>query len=193
MHGYCAAQLESRSTPCSAKPINPTDWWSLGSTHPTHGSVTRGLEELHLSTLACDRAMAVRGLACPHQAGCPLRSNGDRTQPAPTRPCSSASYVRSAGFRGHGTDPLAARRSVSSAQALPSTSTPAASTATPRTPPVTGEARSHETDVIIIGSGIGGLSAGAMLAKYGFKVWVGVPLAPPGLATKRVAHAGGYG
>ncbi|KAJ1496320.1 phytoene dehydrogenase family protein [Baffinella frigidus] len=30
--------------------------------------------------------------------------------------------------------------------------------------------KSHETDFVVIGSGLGGLSAGAMLAKYGYKV-----------------------
>ena len=37
-------------------------------------------------------------------------------------------------------------------------------------PQPSGEARSHTTDVLIIGSGIGGLSCGGLLAKYGLKV-----------------------
>jgi hypothetical protein len=36
----------------------------------------------------------------------------------------------------------------------------------------TGDARSHTTDVVIIGSGIGGLCCGALLAKYGLSVTV---------------------
>ena len=35
---------------------------------------------------------------------------------------------------------------------------------------LSGDARSHETDVVVIGSGIGGLSCAAMLAKYGYQV-----------------------
>jgi ribulose 1,5-bisphosphate synthetase/thiazole synthase len=31
-----------------------------------------------------------------------------------------------------------------------------------------------ETEVVVIGSGIGGLSCGALLAKYGVKVWQAV-------------------
>ncbi|GFR48781.1 hypothetical protein Agub_g10729, partial [Astrephomene gubernaculifera] len=38
--------------------------------------------------------------------------------------------------------------------------------------PLTGEARSHETDVVVVGSGIGGLCCAGMLAKYGLKVTV---------------------
>ncbi|GIL52581.1 hypothetical protein Vafri_8402 [Volvox africanus] len=39
-------------------------------------------------------------------------------------------------------------------------------------PQLTGDARSHETDVVVIGSGIGGLCCGGLLAKYGYKVTV---------------------
>eukprot|EP01023_Acetabularia_acetabulum_P057743 TRINITY_DN673_c0_g1_i6.p1 TRINITY_DN673_c0_g1~~TRINITY_DN673_c0_g1_i6.p1 ORF type:complete len:571 (-),score=93.10 TRINITY_DN673_c0_g1_i6:189-1901(-) len=35
-----------------------------------------------------------------------------------------------------------------------------------------GQNRSHESDVVIVGSGIGGLCCGALLAKYGYKVTV---------------------
>lgn len=37
-------------------------------------------------------------------------------------------------------------------------------------PVASGSAPSHETDIIVIGSGIGGLSCAALLAKYGYKV-----------------------
>ncbi|GLC40753.1 hypothetical protein PLESTB_000026100 [Pleodorina starrii] len=51
----------------------------------------------------------------------------------------------------------------------------ASGTATKSAPPrplLTGEARSHETDIVVIGSGIGGLCCGGLLAKYGYKVTV---------------------
>ncbi len=56
------------------------------------------------------------------------------------------------------------------AEARSSSGTAVVDAGTPSSPRLTGEARSHETDVVIIGSGIGGLCAGAMLAKYGYKV-----------------------
>jgi glycine/D-amino acid oxidase-like deaminating enzyme len=34
----------------------------------------------------------------------------------------------------------------------------------------TGEGRSHTADVVVIGSGIGGLSCAALLARYGYQV-----------------------
>ncbi|KAG2491890.1 hypothetical protein HYH03_009842 [Edaphochlamys debaryana] len=37
---------------------------------------------------------------------------------------------------------------------------------------LTGEGRSHTTDIVVIGSGIGGLCAAGMLAKYGYSVTV---------------------
>lgn len=58
------------------------------------------------------------------------------------------------------------------AEARSSSGTAVVDAGTPSSPRLTGEARSHETDVVIIGSGIGGLCAGAMLAKYGYKVTV---------------------
>lgn len=47
-----------------------------------------------------------------------------------------------------------------------------AQVATPPTAPAqaSGEGRSHDTDVVVIGSGIGGLCCAALLAKYGYKV-----------------------
>lgn len=44
--------------------------------------------------------------------------------------------------------------------------------ATPPSAPAqaSGEGRSHDTDVVVIGSGIGGLCCAALLAKYGYKV-----------------------
>ena len=39
-------------------------------------------------------------------------------------------------------------------------------------PQVLGKADSHETDVVVIGAGIGGLSCAALLAKYGLQVTV---------------------
>ncbi|MEW5301350.1 MAG: hypothetical protein WDW36_004213 [Sanguina aurantia] len=50
---------------------------------------------------------------------------------------------------------------------------------------MSGDARSHETDVVVIGSGIGGLSCAAMLAKYGLQVTVCESHSIPGGA----AHA----
>lgn len=51
------------------------------------------------------------------------------------------------------------------------TYTTATKSAPPR-PQLTGEARSHETDIVVIGSGVGGLCCGGLLAKYGYKVRV---------------------
>lgn len=47
-----------------------------------------------------------------------------------------------------------------------------AQVATPPSAPAqaSGEGRSHDTDVVVIGSGIGGLCCAALLAKYGYKV-----------------------
>ncbi|WIA14506.1 hypothetical protein OEZ85_003026 [Tetradesmus obliquus] len=56
---------------------------------------------------------------------------------------------------------------------------------------LTGEARSHETDVVIIGSGIGGLCCGALLAKYGVKVTVVESHSEPGGAA-HTWQRGGY-
>jgi heterodisulfide reductase subunit A-like polyferredoxin len=39
-------------------------------------------------------------------------------------------------------------------------------------PAVDGKLQAHETDVVVIGSGIGGLSCAALLAKYGLEVTV---------------------
>ncbi|KAI8463200.1 MAG: hypothetical protein J3K34DRAFT_527188 [Monoraphidium minutum] len=58
---------------------------------------------------------------------------------------------------------LAARAAPAAAPAAP---------AAPAPPAPAGEGRSHEADVVIIGSGIGGLCCGALLAKYGLKVTV---------------------
>lgn len=44
--------------------------------------------------------------------------------------------------------------------------------APPAQPTVLGPAESHETDVVVIGAGIGGLSCAALLAKYGLQVTV---------------------
>ena len=63
--------------------------------------------------------------------------------------------------------PLFVRSSISSSSSsLQSTTTSA--TTTTQTP----EEPEDEYDVIIVGSGIGGLSAGAMLTKYGYKVGI---------------------
>ncbi|EFJ39448.1 hypothetical protein VOLCADRAFT_84931 [Volvox carteri f. nagariensis] len=64
----------------------------------------------------------------------------------------------------------------------------ASSTASKPAPPrlqLTGDARSHETDIVVIGSGIGGLCCAGMLAKYGYKVTVCESHSIPGGA----AHA----
>ena len=45
--------------------------------------------------------------------------------------------------------------------------------------------REEETDIVVIGSGVGGLSCGALLARYGFKVIVCESHSIPGGA----AHA----
>ncbi|KAF6265696.1 hypothetical protein COO60DRAFT_868698 [Scenedesmus sp. NREL 46B-D3] len=54
-----------------------------------------------------------------------------------------------------------------------------------------GAARSHQTDVVIIGSGIGGLCCGALLAKYGVKVTVVESHSIPGGAA-HTWERGGY-
>jgi 2-polyprenyl-6-methoxyphenol hydroxylase-like FAD-dependent oxidoreductase len=51
-------------------------------------------------------------------------------------------------------------------------STPAAAGALEKIPAVDGKLQAHETDVVVIGSGIGGLSCAALLAKYGLEVTV---------------------
>ena len=69
------------------------------------------------------------------------------------------------------TSPASRRRSRS--QVVPSaayTDTPAASA--PSSPSSATSSKSHDTDVVVIGAGIGGLCAGALLAKYGLKVTV---------------------
>lgn len=56
---------------------------------------------------------------------------------------------------------------IPSASAIPTTgSSPPSTDASP-----SGD-RTHETDIVIIGSGIGGLCAAALLARYGYKVTV---------------------
>jgi heterodisulfide reductase subunit A-like polyferredoxin len=47
-----------------------------------------------------------------------------------------------------------------------------ATDASVRTPVLRGAERSHDADVVVIGSGVGGLSCAALLAKYGYKVSV---------------------
>lgn len=64
-------------------------------------------------------------------------------------------------------------------------------TPTEPTTPVSNASKSHETDVVVIGSGIGGLSCAALLARYGYKVTVCESHSIPGGA----AHTwkrGGY-
>nr|QIW94442.1 carotene synthesis related protein [Dunaliella salina] len=53
-----------------------------------------------------------------------------------------------------------------------------------------GEARSHETEIVVIGSGIGGLCCAAMLAKYGHKVTVAESHYTPGGAAHSYQNKG---
>lgn len=48
--------------------------------------------------------------------------------------------------------------------------------------------RSHETDIVIIGSGIGGLCAGAILGRYGYKVTIVESHYRPGGAAHSFQH-----
>lgn len=69
----------------------------------------------------------------------------------------------------------AARPSSPNAAKLPpphAAAAPSLDAAVPSTPPQPQCSRSHETDYVVIGSGIGGLCCGALLARYGHKVTV---------------------
>ncbi|PNW72273.1 hypothetical protein CHLRE_16g674950v5 [Chlamydomonas reinhardtii] len=68
--------------------------------------------------------------------------------------------------------PLHAARAGARGASKRSICTRAVSAPAKPTPKLTGEARSHETDVVVIGSGIGGLCCAGLLAKYGYKVTV---------------------
>ncbi|PSC69857.1 carotene isomerase [Micractinium conductrix] len=59
-------------------------------------------------------------------------------------------------------------------------------------PPVETGDRSHETDIVTIGSGIGGLCAAALLARYGCRVTVLESHYLPGGAAHSFEAAGGY-
>jgi len=87
--------------------------------------------------------------------------------------------------------PLHLRRVAGSSNAaLPARSLRATASSAGAAAPLTAGDRSHETDVVIIGSGIGGLCCGALLAKYGLDVSlcfgggdaIGSQLLLPGLA-----------
>jgi hypothetical protein len=77
--------------------------------------------------------------------------------------CSAASPTCFQSSRGAAAPrrPIAAAAATGSAAEAPATTTSSSSS---------GGDRSHETEVVIIGSGIGGLCCGALLAKYGVKV-----------------------
>ena len=66
---------------------------------------------------------------------------------------------------------MCAARSAIIAAAAAAASTPARATLE-KIPAVDGKLQPHETDVVVIGSGIGGLSCAALLAKYGLEVTV---------------------
>lgn len=55
-----------------------------------------------------------------------------------------------------------------------------------------GSDASHETDVVVIGSGVGGLSCAALLARYGFKVTVCESHDRPGGCAHSWIHPKGY-
>ncbi|KAL4428462.1 hypothetical protein ABPG75_002551 [Micractinium tetrahymenae] len=85
----------------------------------------------------------------------------------PKQHCGAA-YGRVSSSAGASARP-AGRRQVATAAAA----APAASTDDPELPPASSSGdRSHETDIVIIGSGIGGLCCAALLARYGYRVTV---------------------
>jgi len=96
------------------------------------------------------------------------------------------------GAMGFAAQPLLSRALPRSAAAMGRIAPPAAAVRTPRrissmrglamqvndlavqapTSEASTSGKAHETDVVVIGSGLGGLCAGALLAKYGYKVTV---------------------
>lgn len=108
--------------------------------------------------------------SCSPRTGVPA----PRARRTPANP--AAAFLRSG---------LANARPSSRIRAAAATGGGGAPTTGSRPPKVTGEARSHDTDVVIIGSGIGGLCCGALLAKYGLQVTVCESHSIPGGA----AHA----